>query len=95
MKPACATTSKADLDDIWFFLARRSGNVIPAERVIHQLQETIVSLAAHPGIGRRCDDIDEGGRCFPMGNYIVYYREEARRVAITHVFHGRRDQRRA
>lgn len=88
-------SAKADLDEIWFFLARRSGNVIPAEHVIHQLEETIVSLAVHPGIGRRCADIDEDGRCFPVGNYIIYYREEARRIAITHVFHAKRDQARA
>jgi toxin ParE1/3/4 len=86
--------ARDDLDDIWFFIARQGG-LGPAERLILRLQETIVGLAAHPEIGRRCDDIDEGGRCFPVAHYIIYYRVDSRRILITHVFHGRRDQRSA
>jgi hypothetical protein len=52
-----------DLDDIWFYIAQDSGCIKPAERVIWKLHEKIVTLAASPGIGRRCDDIDPGGRC--------------------------------
>lgn len=88
-------SAKQDLDDIWFYIAENSGSIVPAERVIWKLHEKILALAASPGIGRRCDDIDPGGRCSPMGNYIVYYREDSRRIAITHIFHAKRDQSKA
>jgi toxin ParE1/3/4 len=89
-------SAKADLDDIWFFLARKSASVTPAERILQRLQDAIILLAAQPGIGRRCEDIDENGRCLPIGDYIIYYRADTRRrILITHIFHGKRDQRRA
>ena len=87
-------TAKDDLDDIWFYIARQGG-AAPAERAMWLLHEAIVILGRQPNIGRRCDDLDEGGRCFPVANYIIYYRAESRRILITHVFHGRRDQRSA
>jgi plasmid stabilization system protein ParE len=85
-------SAKNDLDEIWFYIAAESGSIESAERVIWRLHRTITKLTATPGMGRRCDDIDPKGRCFPAGNYIVYYREESRRIVITHVFHGNRDQ---
>ena len=88
-------SAKNDLDEIWFYIATQSGSIAPAEQVIWRLHEKIVSLAANPGSGRRCDDIDPAGRCSPLGNYIVYYREESRRIVITHVFHGKRNQAKA
>ena len=88
-------SAKQDLDDIWFYLAEESGSIAPAERVIWKLHDKIVALAAYPGIGRACPDIDPEGRCAPMGNYVIYYRLTARRIVITHVFHGKRDQKKA
>src|SRR5713101_3808402 len=88
-------SAKKDIDEIWLYIAQRSDNVTPAERLVSQLQRTIVSLAANPLIGRRCEEIDERGRCFSAGEYIVYYREESARIAITHVFHSKRDQKKA
>ena len=87
--------AKNDLDEIWLYIARESGSIASAERIIWRLHKTIVTLAANPGIGRQCEDIDAKGLCFPVGTYIVYYREEAKRIVITHVFHGKRNQGKA
>jgi plasmid stabilization system protein ParE len=87
-------SAKNDLDEIWFYIAIQSGNIATAERVIWRLHEKIVNLAANPGIGRRCVDIDPNGRCSPLDNYIVYYREESRRIVITHVCFTARETRR-
>jgi len=82
-----------DLDDIWFYIARQSGNIAPAEQVIKRLHATIVTLANNPDIGRPCsEDIDPNGRWFPVNNYILYYRAETRRIIFTHIFDGRRNQ---
>jgi plasmid stabilization system protein ParE len=88
-------SAKKDIDEIWLYIVQKSDSVTPAERFISRLHTTIVTLAANPGIGRRSEEIDRRGRCFPAGDYIVYYREESSRIAITHVFHSKRDQRKA
>jgi len=85
-------SAKADLDAIWFYIAQDSGSIERAERVIWKLHKRILALAASPGIGRACPDIDPEGRCSPMDNYVIYYRELSRRIVITHVFHSKREQ---
>jgi plasmid stabilization system protein ParE len=88
-------SAKRDLDEIWFGIAERSGRVETAERTLWLLYRKILSLAKFSAAGRHCDDIDEGGRCAPVGNYIVYYRPISSGIAVTHIFHGARDQKKA
>ena len=88
-------TAQSDIDDIWVYIARKSGSVAPAERLIWRLYRAIVNLASQPGIGLPCPEIDAEGLAFPVGNYVIYYRQESSRIVITHVFHGMRDQKRA
>lgn len=88
--------AEKDLDDIWFYIARESGDIAPAERVIWRLHQAIVTLADNPEIGRPCsEDIDPSGQWFPVDKYIVYYRPQAHRIIITHVFDGRRNQKKS
>ena len=88
-------SAKKDIDEIWLYTAQKSDSVTPAERLTSRLHRTMISLAANLLIGRRCEEIDRRGRCFPAGEYIVYYRQESSRIAITHVFHSKRDQKKA
>ena len=85
-------TAQKDIDRIWLFIARRTGSIETAERVLASLLERIVLLAAHPKSGKRCEEIDASGRCSILGNYLIYYREHRNRIHITHIFHGKRDQ---
>jgi toxin ParE1/3/4 len=88
-------SAERDLDDIWLYIARRSGSVEVANRLIDEITETFSLLARVPGAGTVRDAILPGLRGFPVGNYIVYYSESERRVAITRVLHGMRDQKSA
>ncbi|MGD1074355.1 MAG: type II toxin-antitoxin system RelE/ParE family toxin [Bryobacteraceae bacterium] len=88
-------SAKRDLDEIWIDIAERSRSIETAERMLWLLYRKILSLAKFSGTGRRCDDIDEGGRCAPAGNYIIYYRPTSSGIAVTHIFHGARDQTKA
>jgi toxin ParE1/3/4 len=88
-------TAQADIDGIWLYVAKDSGNPAPAERLIWRFHKAIVNLASQPEIGLPCPDIDKTGLSFPVGNYMIYYRHEASLIAITHVFDGRRDQKKA
>lgn len=83
---------ETELDDIWYYIARESGNVGVADRLIDSITDRFFLLSRHPNIGRRRDeDLRAGLRSFPVGEYVIIYRIEGDDVMILHVTHGRRD----
>jgi plasmid stabilization system protein ParE len=80
-------SAKKDRDEIWLYIAQKSYSLTPAERLMSQ---TMATWPQTHSSGDAVEEIDEKGRCFPAGEYIVYYREESSRIAITHVFHSKR-----
>ncbi len=83
---------ETELDDIWYYIARESGNVEVADRLMDSITDRFFLLARHPNIGRRRDqDLRPGLRSFPVGDYVIIYRIEGDDVMILHVTHGRRD----
>lgn len=86
--------AEAELEGIWFYIAKESGNPDIADRFIDSLTEHFYLLAQSPRIGRRRDyDLRPGIRSFPVGQYIVLYRIENDNddVRILHVVRGSRD----
>jgi plasmid stabilization system protein ParE len=60
--------AEADLDDIWLYVARESGSIDAANRLIDSLTVRFVLLARHPHIGRQRDaDLRPGLRSFSVG----------------------------
>jgi toxin ParE1/3/4 len=85
-------TAEAELDDIWLYIARESGSIDIANRLIDGLTERFFLLALHPRQGRRRDDdLRPGLRSFPLGEYVIVYRMEAEEILILHVLRGSRD----
>ena len=82
---------KAELDDIWLYIAEESSSHEIADRVVETITDTFLQLAKHPYIGRRRDDIHTGLRSINAGSYVVIYRVEGDNIRILHVVHGRRD----
>jgi len=84
---------EAELDDIWLYIARESGSIDIATRVLEGITERFWLLAKHPYLGRaRDEDLRRGLRSFPAGDYIIVHRiAEADVVLILHVVHGSRD----
>ena len=83
---------ETELDDIWYYIARESGNFEVADRLIDSITDRFFLLARHPYVGRRRDeDLRPGLRSFPVGDYVIIYRIEGDDVMILHVTHGRRD----
>ena len=84
--------AEAELDDIWIYIARESGNIEIANRLLDTITERFWLLAQHPQIGRRRDhDLHPGLRSFPVGEYVIIYRLEGNEVLILHVMRGSRD----
>jgi toxin ParE1/3/4 len=87
-----APEAETELDDIWYYLARESGSIEIADRVIESITHRFLFLANHPHLGRRRDeDLRPGLRSFAVGEYVILYRVEGEDVLILHVLRGNRD----
>ncbi len=84
--------AEAELDDIWFRVARESGSIDIATRVVESITERFRLLARYPYSGRQRDDLRVGLRSFPSDDYLIIHRiEEGDIVLVLHVVHGSRD----
>ncbi len=87
-----APEAEADLIDIWYYVAKESGSIEIADRLIDSLTERLFLLASHPYVGRRRDDdLRPGLRSFPVGEYVIIYRIEGNDALILHIVRGSRD----
>jgi toxin ParE1/3/4 len=87
-----APQAEAELDNIWYYVAKESGSIDIADRLIDSITERFYLLARYPHIGRhRDEDLRPGLRSFPVGEYVIIYRVEEDDVLILHVFRGSRD----
>src|ERR1700674_96209 len=83
---------EADLDNIWYYVAKESDSIEIADRLIYSISARFYLLACHPHIGgRRDEDLRPGLRSFPVGEYVIIYRLEGEDVLILHVLRGSRD----
>ena len=59
----------SDLDDIWYYVATKSGSVDIADRLIDSITGRFYLLATHPNIGRaRDEELRPGLRSFPWAS---------------------------
>jgi toxin ParE1/3/4 len=72
MKVRIARDAKADLNEIWFYIAGRQ-SVEAAQRVVDRLTDKFYLLAKFPEIGRLRPDLHPALRSFPVGEYRIYY----------------------
>jgi toxin ParE1/3/4 len=87
--------ARADLDAIWDYIEERS-SVDTAAEFMQRFYEIFASIASSPAAGIAVPDLlAHGGRKFPMGNYLIYYRPKRSKVEIVRVLHGKRVQRKA
>ena len=88
-----APEAEAELDDIWLYIARASGNIDTATRVVEKITEHFWLLAQHPYLGRAREEWRPGLRSFPVDDYMIVHRVEKKNdeVLILHVVHGSRD----
>ena len=52
-------------------------------------------LGRYPDVGRQRDDFEPGALCFSVEEYVIYYRRRKAGIEISHIIHGKRDQKRA
>lgn len=87
-----APQADADLDTIWYYVASRSGSVDIADRLIDSITDRFFLLANHPNIGRgRDEDLGRRLRSFPVGEFVIFYRNDGEDVVILRVLRDSRD----
>src|SRR5208283_2431717 len=87
-----APRAVADLDDIWLYVARESGSMDGATRLIDSIAARFYFLATFPHAGRaRDEDFGAGSRSIAVGEYVIVYCVERGDLLILRVVHGRRD----
>jgi plasmid stabilization system protein ParE len=82
-----------DLQKVTVYLTERSESA--AVHVLESLHQTFQSIAQSPAIGESLDHYRPGTRKLmgtrPAQNYVVIYRIENDRIAISRVLHAARD----
>jgi toxin ParE1/3/4 len=92
MRLRVSKAAEADLEEIFLYWAERV-SVSVAGRVIDAIVDRFRLLGEFPKAGRAAEEIAKRVRCFPAGNYLIYYRTKRGFTDILHVFHGARDQK--
>jgi len=80
-----------DLLRIWRYIAR--DNRATATQFIDRLHGTMGTIAEMPGMGRPRDDLAPNIRTFPLGSYLILYREILDGIEVARVLNARRDYR--
>jgi toxin ParE1/3/4 len=78
----------ADLDDIWFYIARDC--VSAADRLIDRITEQCQRLADHPRLGVARPDIAPEARMLTIGDYLILYRVINAGAEVVRIVHGAR-----
>ena len=87
-----APHAERDLDDIWLYVAKESGSIEIANRLIDTITDRFAALGRFPYIGRSRDqDFGPGYRSVAVGKYVIVYRIESEDALVLRVVHGRRD----
>jgi len=94
MRCRLSADAEADLDEIFLYWADRTSLAI-ADRVIDGIVERFRLLGEFPEAGKSSDEIASGVKCFPAGEYLIYYRKAGKYTDILHIFHGAREQKQA
>jgi toxin ParE1/3/4 len=84
-----SSQAQIDLDEIWLFIAEDDPDA--ADRFHDQLLSKFFTLAGQPLMGRARDELRENMRGFPVGNYVIFYRDTSEYLEIVRVLHGARD----
>lgn len=84
--------SESDIYAIAHYIARE--NPAAALRLIDTIDEVLNMLARSPGVGQARDDLAPSVRMFPVGKYLIFYREIPDGIELVRALHGARDLRR-
>jgi len=81
--------AERDLSEIWEYIAE--DNETAADKTLREIDAQCHVLGQYPKMGRDRSDIVPGVRSFPVGKYLIFYRETGQGIEIIRVLHGARN----
>ncbi len=84
-------TAYATLADIYEYLAIKKQNPDAADRLVREIHSKCELYAGNPELGDRRHDLGPRLRCFPVDNYVVFYRPATEGIVLIFITHGARD----
>jgi toxin ParE1/3/4 len=81
--------ARADLDDIWSYIAQDSPEA--ADALLDAILDSMELLRDMPLIGRERPEFGPGRRSLAVEGYVLFYRPLQDRVRINRVLHGKRN----
>lgn len=78
-----------DLNAIFSHIAK--DNPAAAVSFVRKLKDKCSRMAQFPDMGKSREDLARHLRCFPVGNYLIFYRPSEDAVDIVRVLHAARD----
>lgn len=81
--------AEQDIDEILLYIA--ADNLVAALSFNDRLTDRFEMLSDNQKAGRERPELKEDLRSFPEGNYLIFYRLWAGRLAVVRVVHGARD----
>lgn len=92
-QPRFTTEAYSDLEEIAHYVGAR--NPSAAARLIDRFETECRRLAHDPGVGQLRPDLAPRLRFFPIGNYLIFYRESSDGIQVVRVIHASRDYKAA
>ena len=80
--------AEEDLIEIWMYVA--TDNQVAAEKLVDQIDAKCQMLADSPGLGKARPDIAPDLRYFPVGRYLILYKEIPGGIEVVRLVHGAR-----
>jgi len=92
MRIRLAPQARADLDEIWLYVARKSSSPEIATRHIESIARGFGLLAKFPLIGRSLETSKGSNvRTLAIRKYIVFYRPADGEIRVLRIIHAARD----
>jgi toxin ParE1/3/4 len=90
LKYRLSLSAEHDLEEIFDYTVREFG-IDQAITYVSDFEEVFASLAAHPELGRKRDEIRNGLRSFIKNRHIIFYRIFKSHLIIVRILHCSRD----
>jgi toxin ParE1/3/4 len=92
MRIRIAPHARADLDEIWLYIARESNSSSIATRTIASIADKFGLFARFPHLGKSLEsDMRPNIRTFPVSSYMIFYSAKQSEIRILRIIHGSRD----
>lgn len=83
-----SSIAKADLLEIWDYIAIEKSHPLAADRLLRRIDAVLSKICEHPEIGERYTRSSVEVRIFPVGSYLLIYRQVAKGIELLRVLHG-------